>query len=134
MKEYMAFLDRYVPNANRDDGLYSAGYTIAATTTHTIRRCGDDLTRVNVLRQATSLTGFAAPLLIPGITMNTSPNNYVPIKQFQLMRFEGEQYEKAGGFLSATWATARSISIPACTVSAAKQIRLLADTKTGLPR
>jgi branched-chain amino acid transport system substrate-binding protein len=102
MKEYMAFLDRYVPNPDRDDGLYSAGYTIAATTTHVIRRCGDDLTRVNALRQATSLTGFAAPLLIPGITMNTSPNNYVPIKQFQLMRFEGEQYEEVGGFLSAT--------------------------------
>jgi branched-chain amino acid transport system substrate-binding protein len=101
MKEYMAFLDRYAPNADRDDILYSTGYTIAAATTHLIRRCGDDLTRLNVLRQATSLTGFAAPLLIPGITMNTSPNDYVPIKQFQLMRFKGEQYEKLGGLLAA---------------------------------
>jgi ABC-type branched-subunit amino acid transport system substrate-binding protein len=101
MKEYMTFLDRYAPNADRDDVLYSAGYTIAAATTHVIRRCGDDLSRLNVLRQATSLTGFAAPLLIPGITMNTSPNDYVPIKQFQLMRFKGEQYEKLGGLLAA---------------------------------
>jgi branched-chain amino acid transport system substrate-binding protein len=101
MKEYMAFLDRYAPNADRDDVLYSTGYTIAAATTHVIRRCGDDLTRLNVLRQATSLTGFAAPLLIPGITMNTSPNDYVPIKQFQLMQFKGEKYEKLGGLLSA---------------------------------
>jgi branched-chain amino acid transport system substrate-binding protein len=116
MKEYMAFLDRYVPDADRDDVLYSVGYTIAATTSHVIRRCGDDLTRANVLRQATSLTGFAAPLLIPGITMNTSRNDYVPIKQFQLMRFKGEKYEKLGGLLSATCATTRSISIAACAV------------------
>lgn len=101
MKEYMAFLDRYVPNADRGDDLYAIGYTIAATTAHVIRRCGNDLTRANVLRQATSLTEFAAPLLIPGITMNTTPNDYVPLKKFQMMKFKGEAYEKFGDLLSA---------------------------------
>jgi branched-chain amino acid transport system substrate-binding protein len=101
MQDYMTFLDRYVPNADRADDLYAIGYTIAATTSHVLRACGDDLTRANILRQATNLSSFAAPLLVPGITMTTTPTDYVPIKKFQLMRFKGDAYEKVGGLLSA---------------------------------
>ncbi|HEX7925475.1 MAG TPA: ABC transporter substrate-binding protein [Bradyrhizobium sp.] len=101
MKQYMAFLDRYVPNADRADDLYAIGYTAGATAAHVIRQCGDQLTRANVLHQATNLKKFAAPLLIPGITLNTTPSDYVPIKQFQLMRFKGEAYEKVGELLTA---------------------------------
>jgi branched-chain amino acid transport system substrate-binding protein len=102
MQDYIAFLDQYAPNADRADDLYAIGYTIAATTSHVIRACGDNLTRANVLRQATNLSRFAAPLLIPGITMTTTPTDYVPIKMFQLMRFRGEAYEKVGDLLSAS--------------------------------
>ncbi|WP_375779500.1 ABC transporter substrate-binding protein [Bradyrhizobium sp. ma5] len=101
MKQYMAFLDRYVPNADRADDLYAIGYTAGATAAHVIGQCGDQLTRANILHQATNLKKFAAPLLIPGITLNTTPSDYVPIKQFQLMRFKGEAYEKVGGLLTA---------------------------------
>ncbi|SEE26185.1 ABC transporter substrate-binding protein [Bradyrhizobium erythrophlei] len=101
MKQYMAFLDRYVPNADRADDLYAIGYTAAATAAHVIRQCGDQLTRADILHQATSLKSFAAPLLIPGITLNTTPSDYVPIKQFQLMRFKGEAYEKVGKLFTA---------------------------------
>ncbi|MES5487369.1 ABC transporter substrate-binding protein [Bradyrhizobium sp. INPA03-11B] len=101
MKQYMAFLDRYVPNADRADDLYAIGYTAAATAAHVISQCGDQLTRTNILHQATNLKNFAAPLLIPGITLNTTPSDYVPIKQFQLMRFKGEAYEKVGELLTA---------------------------------
>lgn len=102
MQDYMAFLDRYVPNADRADDLYAIGYTIAATTSHVVRSCGDDLSRANILRQATNLSSFAAPLLVPGITMTTTPTDYVPIKKFQLMRFKGVAYEKVGDLLSAS--------------------------------
>jgi branched-chain amino acid transport system substrate-binding protein len=101
MKAYLAFLDRYVPNADRADDLYAIGYTIAATTAHIIRQCGDTLTRANVMHHAANLKNYVAPLLIPGITLNTTPEDYVPVKQFQLMRFKGEAYEKVGGLLSA---------------------------------
>ncbi|WP_342712688.1 ABC transporter substrate-binding protein [Bradyrhizobium sp. B124] len=101
MKQYMAFLDRYVPNADRADDLYAIGYTAAATAAHVIRQCGDQLTRADILHQATNLKSFAAPLLIPGITLKTTPSDYVPIKQFQLMQFKGEAYEKVGGLLTA---------------------------------
>jgi branched-chain amino acid transport system substrate-binding protein len=99
MKAYLAFLDRYAPSADRADALFAGGYNIAATITHVLRQCGNELTRVNVLRQATSLKDFAAPLLIPGITMNTSPTDYVPVKRYQLMRFQGERYERVGGLV-----------------------------------
>ncbi|MCC8962615.1 ABC transporter substrate-binding protein [Bradyrhizobium sp. Pear76] len=101
MKQYMTFLDRYVPNADRADDLYAIGYTAAATAAHVVSQCGDQLTRANILHQASNLKNFAAPLLIPGITLNTTPSDYVPIKQFQLMRFKGEAYEKVGELLTA---------------------------------
>ncbi|NEU99342.1 ABC transporter substrate-binding protein [Bradyrhizobium uaiense] len=101
MKQYMTFLDRYVPNADRADDLYAIGYTAAATAARVVSQCGDQLTRANILHQASNLKNFAAPLLIPGITLNTTPSDYVPIKQFQLMRFKGEAYEKVGELLTA---------------------------------
>jgi len=101
MKQYMAFLDRYVPGANRADDLYAIGYTVGAITAHVVSQCGDRLTRANILHQATNLRNFAAPLLMPGITLNTTPSDYVPIKQFQLMRFKGEAYEKVGELIRA---------------------------------
>lgn len=103
MKEYLAFLDRYAPGADRSDDLYAVGYTCAATTAHVIRQCGDRLTRANILHHAANLRKYAAPLLIPGITLNTTPTDYVPVKQFQLMRFKNEAYERVGGLLSATY-------------------------------
>lgn len=102
MKAYKSFLDKYVPNADRADDLYAIGYSIAATTEHLIRQCGDVLTRENVMWQASNLKNFASPLLIPGITMNTTPTDYVPLKQFQLMRFKDEAYERLGILMDAS--------------------------------
>lgn len=100
MKDYLAFLDKYAPSADRGDDIFAAGYSIAAATTHVIAQCGDTLTRENIMRKATSLQKYTAPLLIPGVTMNTSPTDYVPIKQYQLLRFKGEAYERIGGILT----------------------------------
>jgi branched-chain amino acid transport system substrate-binding protein len=54
-----------------------------------LRRCGDDLSRENILRQATNLHHLALPMLLPGITVNTSPTDDYPVKQMQLMRWDG---------------------------------------------
>jgi branched-chain amino acid transport system substrate-binding protein len=58
--------------------------------------CGDDLTRENVMKQATNIKGFTLPMLIPGITVTTSPTDYNPIKQLRLERFDGEQWVLIG--------------------------------------
>lgn len=74
------------------------------------------VTRANVMHQASNLKTFAAPLLIPGITLNTTPTDYVPIKQFQLMRFKGEAYEKVGELLTAAWRRPPPQSAPITTL------------------
>jgi hypothetical protein len=68
--------------------------------TYVLKQCGDDLSRDNILRQALSLKDFTTPLLLPGITINTSPTNYLPVQQFQLARFNGENWELFGDVLS----------------------------------
>ena len=61
-----------------------------------LRQCGDDLTRQNVMKQAASLKNFRSELLLPGITINTSPTDFAPISQLQLMRFEGDHFKRFG--------------------------------------
>ena len=65
-----------------------------------IKQCGDDLSRDNILAQATNIKDLALPMLLPGITLNTSPTNYNPIRQLQLSRFNGESWELFGALLT----------------------------------
>jgi hypothetical protein len=60
---------------------------------HVLKECGDNLTRENIMKQAADLKDFRTPNLLPGITINTSPNDFAPIKQMQLRRFDGERWE-----------------------------------------
>jgi branched-chain amino acid transport system substrate-binding protein len=62
--------------------------------------CGDDLTRANVMKQAASLHELSLPMLLPGITINTSPTDFAPIKQVQLARFDGERWQLFGPVIS----------------------------------
>jgi hypothetical protein len=61
-----------------------------------LKQCGDDLTRENVMRQAANLKNFSSDVLLPGIKINTSPDDFFPIEQMQLMRFNGEAWELFG--------------------------------------
>jgi len=61
-----------------------------------LKQCGDDLTRENVMTQAANLKNFNLPLLLPGITINTSPSDYRVIRQVQLQRFDGKQWVRFG--------------------------------------
>ncbi|MGI4815440.1 MAG: ABC transporter substrate-binding protein [Janthinobacterium lividum] len=101
-KDYLTFMKRYVPSANPND-LYSVfGYTIAQLTALMLERCGDDLTRDNLMRQATSLHAVALPMLLPGVTLNNSPQARNPVKQFQLARYDGQSWVLFGSPISAT--------------------------------
>ena len=61
-----------------------------------LKQCGNDLTRANIMKQAASLKNFDPGLLIPGITINTSPDNFAPIRQLQLIRFDGKTWQRFG--------------------------------------
>jgi branched-chain amino acid transport system substrate-binding protein len=101
-KWWLSFMDKYDPRGDKTDNQNAYGPTIAATTVQMLKQCGDDLTRENVMKQAASLQHLELPMLLPGITINTSPTNFAPIRQAQLRRFDGERYIPFGPVLSGT--------------------------------
>ena len=100
MKTFDEFLDNYFPDGNRADALLVTGYNMAQTLVQVLKQCGDNLTRENVMKEAANLRGFRTTNLLPGITINTSPIDFAPIKQVQLRRLKGETWELFGPMLS----------------------------------
>ena len=100
-ENYLAFMKKYYPEANPEDGINSYGYAVALTFVEVLKRCGDNLTRENLLRQAASLKDFVNPMLYPGIKLNTSATDYHPIKQMQMARFDGTRWTLFGDVIEA---------------------------------
>ena len=100
MKKFVAFLAKYYPDGNKLDGSVVYGYAIAQTMVKVLEMCGDDLTRENVMRQAANMKDFKPDTLLPGIAINTSPTNFAPISQLQMMRFKGEKWDLFGDIIS----------------------------------
>ena len=100
MRDYAAFMRKYYPDGNSEDILNVSGYAAAQTLAQVLRQCGDDLTHENVMRQAASLKDLEVPGLLPGIRVNTSPGDFYPIKQVQLMRFDGKTWVRFGELMS----------------------------------
>ena len=96
MRKYLAFLTKDMPRADKSDGLLATGYTTAQAVEFVLRRCGDDLTRENVMRQAANFDHVSLDLFLPGIEINTGPTDYDAIKDMQLMRFEGASWRLFG--------------------------------------
>ena len=99
-KFWSAFMDKYYPSGDKTDIQTVYGASIAATTVQMLKQCGNDLTRENVMKQAANLHNLELPMLLPGITINTSPTNFAPIRQAQMRRFDGERYVPFGPILS----------------------------------
>jgi branched-chain amino acid transport system substrate-binding protein len=101
-REMLAFLDfvkKYAPDLDPNDKLTVFGYYNAAMVVALLKQCGDDLTRDNLREQATHLRDVAVPMLLPGITLNTRPDDYSPIKQMQLERFDGTGWVTIGSIV-----------------------------------
>ncbi len=96
VKDYFAWAKKWDPDANAEDGIVNYGYQAAQALEYVLRRCGDELTRTNVMRVATHMDHVAFPMLLPGITATTSPTDYYPIKQFQMLRFDGKEWVAFG--------------------------------------
>ncbi|MGX7744535.1 ABC transporter substrate-binding protein [Rhodopseudomonas parapalustris] len=101
MKDFIAFMDKEFPEGNKLDGGTVVGYGVAQTLVEVLKKCGDNLTRANVMKQAASLKDFRTEVLLPGIKINTSPTDFAPISQLQLQRFKGEKWELFGDVISA---------------------------------
>jgi len=97
VKEYLAWMEKYVPAADqRINRSAPSGYVAGQLMAEVLRRCGDDLTRENVLRQATSLKDFTMPMLLPGMTIDTSATNYFPFGELQMERYDGTRWAPFG--------------------------------------
>jgi branched-chain amino acid transport system substrate-binding protein len=101
MKAWNEFLDKYYPEANRSDASVMYAYTVAQGLVHVLKACGDDLTRANVMKQAASIKELELDGLLPGIKVSTSPTDFAPLSQLQLIKFKGETWERFGEILSA---------------------------------
>ena len=101
MKSFDDFLTKHFPEGNRLDASVMYGYNVAQTMVEVLKRCGDNLTRANVMKQAAGLKNYRTTNLLPGIAINTSPTDFAPISQLQLMRFKGERWELFGDVISA---------------------------------
>ena len=99
-KDWVAFMDKYYPAGDKTDGYNVVGPAFAQTFVQVLKQCGDDLTRESIRKQAANLHDFRVPMLLPGITINTSPTDFAPIKQIQMARFDGERWQLFGPLIS----------------------------------
>ena len=102
IKAYFAFMDKYYPEGDKLNTVNVYGYSTAELLVHILRQCGDDLTRENVMRQATSLKNYTGSLSLPGMSANTSPTDYRINKQMQMMKFDGERWQLFGPIIEDT--------------------------------
>jgi branched-chain amino acid transport system substrate-binding protein len=96
MKKFYAFLAKYAPDANKNDGAVVFGYGQAQTVVQVLKQAGDTLTRENVMKQAASLKDFVPDTMLPGVKLNTSATDFYPIEQLQMMRFKGQKWDLFG--------------------------------------
>jgi branched-chain amino acid transport system substrate-binding protein len=95
-KEWLAFMDKYYPNGDKTSNFVVVAYLEAQTLVQVLKQCGDNLSRDNVMKQAANLKNLELGMLLPGIKVNTGPNDFAPVKQMQMMRFNGERWELFG--------------------------------------
>jgi ABC-type branched-subunit amino acid transport system substrate-binding protein len=100
IKAWAAFMDKYFPDGDKTNANNIYGYATAQTMVQVLKQCGDNLTRENVMKQAASLKDFTSEVLLPGIKVNTSANDFFPIEQMQLMKFNGEAWEVFGDVIT----------------------------------
>jgi branched-chain amino acid transport system substrate-binding protein len=96
VKGWRDFMTKYVPEADQHDTNYVNAYNSAMVLEAVLKACGDDLSTENILKQAFAIHDLELPMLLPGIKVNTSPTDHVPVDQMQFMRFNGKSWERFG--------------------------------------
>jgi branched-chain amino acid transport system substrate-binding protein len=96
---WRAWMEKYYPAADVTDVNNVYGYSTAQTLVQTLKQCGNDLSRDNIMRQATSLD-VELPMLQPGIRVKTGSDNFYPLKQMRLVKFDGVAWVPFGAAIS----------------------------------
>ena len=99
LKDYLAWMKKYYPEGDPDDWGNVAAYGNARVLVYVLKRCGDDLSRENIMRQAARIGDLELPMLLPGIRVNTSATDYQAVRQLQLVQFDGKRWVRFGELL-----------------------------------
>ena len=95
-REWSAFMQRYVPSVSKTNGQAVIGYLVGKSLVEVLVKCGDDLSRENIMKQARALKSLQLPMMVPGILINTSASDHAPIEQMRMMRFTNGQWQHFG--------------------------------------
>ena len=98
---WRTFMNKYMPGDSQTDNNIVYGYGAAMTMVQVLKQCGDDLSRERIMKEAANLKNFVLPVLLPGMTLNTSPTNYNVIRQMQLAKFDGTSWVLFGDLIEA---------------------------------
>ena len=96
MRGYFDFLKRWAPAINPNDSFAASGFSYAQIIVQILKQCGDHLTRENLMRQASNLKGFSSSMMLPGVTVDTSSDDYLPFQKLRLQQFDGSSYTLIG--------------------------------------
>jgi branched-chain amino acid transport system substrate-binding protein len=99
-KDWVVFMDKYFPDGDKTSSFTAYGYTVTQSLVQVLKQAGDNLTRANVMHEAANLKDLSLGMLIPGIKINTSPTDFFPIEQMQMMKFDGKTWERFGPVIS----------------------------------
>jgi branched-chain amino acid transport system substrate-binding protein len=99
-KEWLTWMKKYNPSSNIADTITVDAYGRAQTMVAVLKASGENLTRENVMKQAASIHNLTLPMLLPGITISTSVDDYAPMKQMQLQKFDGTTWKLFGEVIS----------------------------------
>jgi branched-chain amino acid transport system substrate-binding protein len=99
MKQWRAFMAKYLPDGDTTDAATVFAYGISTTMLGVLQQCKGDFSRTNVMRQAENLHDMENPILLPGIKINTSPTDHRPIKALQFQRWDGKTWVRFGGLI-----------------------------------
>jgi branched-chain amino acid transport system substrate-binding protein len=100
VRAYRDFMTNYNPGVDPNDWSNVIAYYMASAVVQALKGCGAELTRERLLQRVSHMQDVAVPMLIPGITLNTTPTDYHAIKQMRLKRFDGARWEPLGGVIS----------------------------------
>jgi ABC-type branched-subunit amino acid transport system substrate-binding protein len=104
IKDWLAFMDKYYPDGDKDDSYALFGYAAAETLFQVLTQCGDDLSRENIMKQAASLKNYQGGIVLPGISINTGPADFRPIEQMRLVQFDGSAWQPIGDVIESAFA------------------------------
>ena len=99
VKGYKAFMAKYMPEASANEFYNAYGYMVAMVMHRVLEQCRGDFSRKSIMAQANNLKNLENPLLLPGVKINTGPNDHRPLEQMQLQRWNGKQWERFGSII-----------------------------------